>query len=63
MPRSKVGAPPVGFTYRYIGEAEALIPDLHRIVQPGEEFESSVELSNPHLEPVVGGAAVPDRKE
>ncbi len=51
--------------YRYIGEAEALIPDLHRLVQPGEVFEADAELNNPNLELVADepspAAAVPKR--
>jgi hypothetical protein len=54
MPRSKAAeASTVVYAYRYTGEAEALIPELHRIVRPGEEFESPVELNNADLEPVA----------
>ena len=45
--------------YRYTGEAEALIPDLHRVVQPGEVVETDQVLVNPNLEPVADKA--PDK--
>ncbi len=39
--------------YRYTGEAEALIPDLHRIIRPGEVIETDQALNNPNLELVA----------
>lgn len=46
--------------YRFTGEAEQLIPDISRIVQPGEVIETDAELHHPDLQPVAdrkkGGA-------
>lgn len=40
--------------YRYTGEAPALVPSLHREVQPGEVIETDQEINNPNFVPVDG---------
>ena len=46
--------------YRYTGEAEALIPDLHMTVRPGQVIETDQALNNPNLE-LVADEALPSR--
>lgn len=38
--------------YRYTGETRVRIPDAFAEVDPGEEFDSPVELANQYLVPV-----------
>lgn len=32
--------------YKHIGEVEVLAPTIHKVLQPGDEFESERELNN-----------------
>lgn len=52
--------------YRFVGEQPVLVPDLHRILQPGEEFESELHFSPgvaELLDPPVDVAAAPAVEE
>lgn len=44
-------------SYRYTGEAEALLPTLHQLVQPGDVVESDGELNNSLLVEITGASA------
>ena len=40
--------------YKYVGEGPAFIPDVPIMAQPGQEFDSPVELNSSSLQPVNG---------
>lgn len=41
------------YRYRYTGEGPALLPDIHRTVEPGDVIETDRPINNPNFEAIT----------